>query len=496
MISRRSKTKWFLCFGFGLWVSGACTTPKQTTQTTPERTNYNILMIAIDDMNDWVGALGGQAITPNIDRLARQGRLFTNAHTVVPACNPSRTALLTGQRPETTGQYENEGNFREKPGGEQRVTLPQYLLQNGYKTYAAGKIFHQPRGGGKSPSVLSDTVSWTDQHIGYVGTEGHKNYLNEDNLASWLGDDAKPYMKTNEQGGVNYMFKFGVWGPITDTREETGDWKSAQYCVKFLQSTANTHPFLLSCGIFRPHSPQLAPQRYFDMYPLDKVKVPELPVDDMNDVPEVGKTNWSTPFVKLVQQKGELQKAVQGYLASMTFADDCVGQVLDALDKSPYKNNTIVVLWTDHGFQLAHKDRWEKYSLWRQATHVPFIIRYPAMPNPGTSCQEAVSLLDVYPTICDLIGLPKPKTLEGESLLPWLTKPNLPKKTPAIITYPKDDRAVQWKQWRYIKYAKGDVELYDHSKDPGEYANLAGQTKYRKVVQKLDKMLTPLEQNQ
>ncbi|MCV9389293.1 sulfatase [Reichenbachiella ulvae] len=438
---------------------------------------YNVLFIAIDDMNNWVGAMEGKAKTPNIDRLAGQGMLFSNAHCVVPACNASRVALMTGQRPETTGQYQNSGNFRNRPGGIDRVTIAQFLSQQGYETAAAGKIFHHPRGSGESADLLSDTASWDYQWVGNIGTEGRDQYLDENGFAKW------------HDGEIDgYLGKFAVWGTTPETKEETGDWKMSQFCAEFLQQK-HDKPFFLAGGIFRPHAPLLAPQKYFDMYPLDAIELPEVPEDDMGDIPQIAKENFSTPMVKAMREKGEWKKAVQAYLASMTFADDCVGNILDALDNSPYKDNTIVVLWSDHGWQLGHKWRWEKFSLWNQGTNAPLIIKYPGMENPGKEVKQPVSYLSIYPTLLEILGVENDLPLEGESLMPLMNQPDMQWEIPAVVTYPKGSIGVKLDQWNYIKYKDGSEELYDHLVDPREYKNLANDEQYASIMAKLSKFI-------
>ncbi|MFC1736652.1 sulfatase [Candidatus Hydrogenedentota bacterium] len=444
---------------------------------TPERPN--VLFIAIDDMNDWIGAFNGRAKTPNIDRLASQGLLFTNAHCVVPACNPSRTALMTGQRPETTKQFGNQGNFRDQPGGADRVTLPQHFRASGYEAVAAGKIFHYGRGGNEEPDPISDPQSWNAQRKGWIGTGGHDLYLDENGWGKWHGGEFK-----------EYLGKYGVWGPIPDKTEETHDWKSADYCAQYLKKS-HDKPFFLACGIFRPHSPQLAPQKYFDMYPLEEIVLPEVPEDDFDDIPAIAHKNFSTDFfVDGVKAKGEWKKAVQGYLASMTFADDCVGHLLKALDDSEYKDNTIVVLWTDHGWQLGHKNRWEKFTLWRQSTHTPLMFKVPGVTKPGGVCERAVSFLDIYPTLSALCGLPERPELEGHSLVPLMEDPKRKWKYPAVISNSwGEDYSVEYEQWNYIRYQDGSEELYDHTNDIHEFRNLAGLAKYDDIKRQLAKWI-------
>lgn len=445
-----------------------------------KKVQYNVIFIAIDDMNNWIGANGGQAITPNIDALAAKGVNFTNAHCVTPACNPSRTALMTGQRPETTGQFENAGNFRNNPGGRDRITLGQFLQSKGYETVAAGKIFHNPAGRAASPNPISDPISWNFQNKSETGIAGDKQYLDEKGQAKWLEGALKKDFETKRE--PSYLSHSGVWGVASEPKETSGDWKNARFCAEYLQQK-HDKPFFLACGISRPHAPLIAPKEYFDMYPIDKIKMHELPEDDMKDIPDIAKTNFSSEFTQLVRQKDQLKNAVQAYLACMSFADACVGEVLKSLENSPYRDNTIVVFWSDHGWQLGHKDRWEKYSLWHQATNAPLIFY---VPNPKSGiCQEAVSYLDIFPTLMDLLGIEKPNFLEGKSFEKQIKKPTKNRNIPAVITFPKGNHAVVLGDWHYIHYQDGSEELYDHKNDPKEFKNIAENPRYESIKENL-----------
>jgi arylsulfatase A-like enzyme len=449
-----------------------------------KRVPYNVIFIAIDDMNNWIGANGGQAITPNIDALAAKGINFTNAHCVTPACNPSRTAIMTGQRPETTGQFENAGNFRNNAGGKERTTLGQFLQSKGFETVAAGKVFHFPAGRAASPNPISDPISWSFQNKSETGISGDKQYLDEKNQAKWLEGALRKDFDTRKE--PSYLSHSGVWGIANEPKEASGDWKNARFCADYLQKQHNK-PFFLACGISRPHAPLIAPKEYFDMYPLDKIKMHELPENDMQDIPDIAKTNFSSEFTKLVRQKGELKNAVQAYLACMSFADACVGEVLKSLENSPYRDNTIVVFWSDHGWQLGHKNRWEKYSLWHQATNAPFIVYVPN--QKGGVCNEAVSYLDIFPTLLDLMGFKKPDFLEGDSFSKQVKTPNKKRKIPAVITYPKGSHAVVLGDWHYIHYLDGSEELYNHKTDPNEYKNIALNSENKALIEKLKQHL-------
>lgn len=439
----------------------------------------NVLIIAVDDMNIWPGAFDGVAQTPNIDRLAASGVKFNNAHCVVPASNPSRTALFTGLRPETTGQYTNQGCFRDKKSNKTLVTLPQYLQKFGYETVSAGKVFHHPRGSAKEPNKYSDPQSWDIQRVGNVGVgfQHHKKYLDENEQAKW------------QEGSPNidgYLKKFGVWGPADCTPDTTEEWKNADFTEEYLLES-HDKPFFLSCGVFAPHEPLVAPKEFYDLYPLDKIQLPEVPADDMSDIPAVAHRNFSTPFVELMREKGQWKNAVQGYLANISFADSTVGRVLDALEKSEYRDNTIVLLFSDNGFQLAHKNRWEKYSLWRMATNTPMIVRTPK--GKKGECDRAVSYLDIYPTLLDLLSIEKPDFLEGTTFVPQLKKLDAPRDVPAVITHGAGNVSVVLDNWNLITYSNGAQELYDRSNDIFEYNNLIKEKSHSDIVAKLSKFI-------
>lgn len=299
----------------------------------------NILLIAVDDMNNYVGSMGGPALTPHIDALANKGMLFNNAYCVAPACNPSRTAIMTGLRPETTGQYTNQGNFRDIGNNKSLLTLPQKLINAGYETVAAGKIFHYPNGNNDKPNPLSDPVSWTKQIAGNTGTSVPQQYMTKAGVAKWLADDTLDYANGKT---VDYLARASVWGPNNQQKkEQTGDWKMSEACVDFLNQQ-HDKPFFFALGFSKPHQPLIAPKEFFDLYPLDKLKLPEWDAADMNDIPAINKTNFSSPFVEKVRKHNQLKLAYQAYLACMSFTDACIGNVLDALAKSKYANNTIV----------------------------------------------------------------------------------------------------------------------------------------------------------
>ncbi len=417
----------------------------------------NVLFIAIDDLNDWTSFLGGypNVKTPNLQRLADRGVLFTRAYCAAPACNPSRASLLCGIRPSTSGVYYNSNPWRAQlPDA---VTLPQLFLAHGYKVWGGGKIFH---------GRFKDPQSW-EQYFARPGD---------------------PVPRVRPVNGIPNTAHFD-WGPVNVDDQAMGDTQVVDWALEFL-SQEHDRPFFLAVGIFRPHLPWYVPEKYFDQYPLSDIVLPQVKEDDLDDVPPIGR-RMARPegdHAKVVAT-GNWEKAVQGYLASITYADGQVGRLLDALDRRPDKQRTIVVLWTDHGWHLGEKLHWRKFTLWEEAGRVPLVFVVPGLTTPGTRCGRTVSLLDIYPTLADLCGLPVGKHLEGDSLRPLLADPQAPWDRPVVTTYGFGNHAVRSERWRYIRYHDGTEELYDHQTDPMEWYNLAGDPKYDDVKRQLARWL-------
>jgi arylsulfatase A-like enzyme len=413
----------------------------------------NVLFLAIDDLNDWIGVLGGHPATktPNLDRLARRGALFTRAYCTAPACNPSRTALLCGVRPSTSGVYHNNQPWR--PVLPKAVTLPQHFMAHGYQVAGGGKIFH-----GSYP----DAASWQE-------------YFKQP------GDPRPAVLPAN---GIPDTAHFD-WGPVDVADEAMGDSKVAQWASNYL-GKKHDKPFFLAAGMFRPHLPWYVPRKYFEEFPLARITLPRVKDDDLDDVPPIGR-RMARPegdHKKVVESKN-WEKAVQGYLASITFSDTCVGRILDALDQSPYAQNTIIVLWTDHGWHLGQKQHWRKFALWEEATRVPLMFVVPGLTRAGSRCERTVNLLDLYPTLAELCGLPAREGLEGTSLVPLLKDPAAAWDRPSVTTHGRNNHAVRSEQWRYIRYSDGTEELYDHRTDPHEWTNLAGKPEHAAVKKEL-----------
>ncbi len=426
----------------------------------------NVLFISIDDLNDWVGCLGGhpQAKTPHIDRLAGQGVLFSNAHCTTAYCNPSRTSILTGLRPSTSGVYDNPQRWTRAPRLQNVVTLPQYFRNHGYKALRGGKIFHS-----------SYPAAW-DVHF------PSKAKFKPDQAVA-TGQD---FNKLADQVGQRGQYD---WGPIDVPDDATMDGQTATWAAEQLRQS-HDKPFFLAFGVVKPHEPWYVPRKYFAMHPRSQIVLPPTREDDLQDIPQEA-IRWArnNNHYPIAVKNEVLPDIVQAYLATVSFVDAQVGRVLDALKQGPNAENTLIVLWSDHGFHLGTKEHVDKKTLWEEATRVPLIIVAPGITKAGGVCYRPVSLLDLYPTLIDLCGLPPNLELEGASLLPLLTDPTAPRTTPAITTVSFRNHSIRDEHWRYTRYENGGEELYDHRNDRHEWTNLANDPKYAAVKERLRKWL-------
>ena len=435
----------------------------------------NVLLLSVDDMNDWVGCLGGYpgVRTPNIDALARRGVLFRDAHCTSPLCNPSRTALLTGKRPSTTGVYGNHQYWR--PAHPDIVTLPMFFRGNGYHVAGAGKIFHHTAG-----------FNPPDQWDEFQMQEFDDPWYRRISWYPWVKKIPNPPGHPfNGMAGDDFAGEFD-WGVLPDRPEETyGDMAAVRYAQTFLKREQKK-PFFLAIGLWHPHIPLFAPQSYFDLYPREGVKLPEVPGNDLDDLPPVAQELAAVRRAEheRILKEGKWVDGVRSYLACISFADAMVGYVLDALAASPRANNTIIVFWSDHGWHLGEKRHWHKGTLWQRATHVPMIWAGPGVRQTSEDRSQPVELLDIYPTLADLCRLPKADDLEGDSLAPLLRDANA-KRRPAVMTYQQNNHAVVTEKWRYIRYRDGGEELYDRVNDPNEWTNIAGDERHTQLKKRL-----------
>lgn len=459
----------------------ATTPPVQVAKARALRTGGpNVLFIIADDLNDWIGWMGGhpQARTPNMDRLARMGMSFTNAHCAYALCNPSRAAIFTGMWPWKSGVSGNEQDWRRSIQVQGKPTLPEFLRQAGFQTAAGGKIFHANHGGPEGR-----IAGW---HGGRRGFEQDAAWDVRFPQTGVQIPDLPVHIGQNFNGlGIWHW----DWGAIDAKDEGTDDGKVTSWASGFLQKQPKDSPFFLAVGLYRPHSPWYVPRPYFTERPLADVKLPDIRADDLNDVPSVAKSYLkNADYHQKIVEKNLWPSAVRAYLASITFCDAMVGRVLDALEKSPHKDNTIIVFTSDHGWHLGEKQRWHKGGLWEEATRVPLVIVAPKLTQPGTQSNQPVSLVDLYPTLCDLVALPAPKHVDGESLLPLLKDPTAKRQRPALTASGAGDKAslaVRTDRWRYIVHHDGSEELYDHDTDPNEWTNLARDPAQEATVKQL-----------
>ena len=448
--------------------------PQQATKNKERRTaatRPNVLFIAIDDLNDWTGMLKGnsQAKTPHMDRLASKGMLFTNAHCAAPACGPSRSAIMSGIRPSTSGNYINKSSLIHNPILNNSVFLPEFFQRNGYYVCGAGKLFH-------------------GYHFNKeVKGRGFDEYYpgKTQDLPSFEG------LKFASKLPLNGWAKQADWGPCLPgvTVDDHPDGKTANWVMKKLQDEQLQEPFFLGAGIFMPHLPNYAPQKYFDRFPLKDIKLPEgFREDDLNDVPAAHAKMAHNPWLKRIRAMNQWKPAIQAYLACTSMVDDLIGRIIGALEKSKYADNTIIVLWSDHGFQLGEKGRWGKYSLWERATRVNLLWVAPGVTQPGSACTKPVNLLDIYPTLASLTCCKPPKgQLEGNDLSVLMKNPKSAWNENTVTTFGYKNYGVRSERYRYIVYADGTEELYNHSKDKWEWRNLADNPEYAKVKEKMRK---------
>ncbi|MCD6049834.1 MAG: betC 2 [Verrucomicrobia bacterium] len=443
---------------------------RQTQAATAKKPN--VIFIAIDDQNDWIGTLGGHPLakTPNIDRLAKQGTVFLNAHCQAPLCNPSRTSLMTGLRPTTTGVYGLAPWFRSLPEFQDRVTLPQHFKANGYKTYTVGKIYHGGVGGAQLKAKEFDV--WGA--AGGVGAKPEKKLIPETPMGN------HPLMD---------------WGVFPHKDEDKGDYQVASWAIEQLKKMPKDEPFFLSAGFFLPHVPCFVTQKWYDLYPDDDSLLPPYKANDREDVPRFSwYLHWELPEPRLkwVQENNQWRNLSRSYLASVSFTDAQVGRILDALEASGQAENTIVVLWGDHGWHLGEKGITGKNTLWERSARVPLIFAGPGVTK-NSRCLQPAELLDMYPTLVELCGLPARTDLEGISLVPQLKNPATKRERPAITSHNQGNHGIRSEQYRYIHYADGSEELYDMKADPNEWTNLAGDKKYAQVIAEHKKWLPKID---
>ena len=423
----------------------------------------NVVMICIDDLNDWVGFLGGhpEARTPHMDALAKRGRSFVNAHCAVPVCSASRVSVMSGLAATTHGSYELGPKYQDLPALKDVPTIQQYFKDNGYYTLTGGKVLHH----------------------GFTGTLAGSI----DRILSNRRGGPRPKKPMNRPADWSGAWD---WGAFPEKDADMFDLQLAEKAAAALREDFGK-PFFMSVGFFRPHVPLYVPPKWFELYDPETLTLPDNPLSDLDDLPKnfLGINDYAVaPTHAEVVGNGKQRSLTQAYLAAISFVDHCVGVVLSALESSRHADNTIVVLWSDHGFHLGEKQHWAKRTLWEESTRVPLLFVGPGI-EPGPACKEAAGLVDVYPTLLELCDLPENPRLEGVSLVPQLNDPSARRKRPAITSSYFGNHSIRTRDWRLIVYSDGAKELYDHRNDPDEFRNLAKDPKHKAIRDKLARWL-------
>jgi arylsulfatase A-like enzyme len=460
----------------------------------------NILFIAIDDLNDWLGCYGGhpQAVTPNIDKLAASGMLFSNAHCAAPVCKASRTAVFSGRDPQQTGVFGNRDPDVRKHHPD-TVFFPQVLAQAGYDTFGAGKLLHDSSKGifesfffpwqrwspftkaqvWYTPDELPTKGSGNPRHL-LKGGPGGKDYLFPFNR---IPSDRNP----DKLGGESFD-----WASFDLPDSAFGDGQITDWAIEQLNKPREK-PLLLGVGYYRPHIPLYAPKIDFDCYPpVEEILLPKTQENDLEDIGEAGR-KWAVEAVTAgshatVVKHNQWREAVRAYLASVTFVDRQIGKLIAALEKLPDADNTLIILWSDHGWHLGEKQHWGKWTGWRLSTRVPLIISGPEIAS-GRICKQPVGLIDLYPTLLDYCDQPKRKDLAGISLKPLLDNPDKDTGRSILTTFDRGNHALSDDEWRYIRYKEGEEELYNIKNDPHEWHNLSAKEETRDTLNAMRKSL-------
>jgi arylsulfatase A-like enzyme len=465
----------------------------------------NVLFIAIDDLNDWIGCMKGhpQAITPNIDKLASRGVLFDNAHCAAPVCLASRTAVFSGRMPERTGVYSNWGKTKGKPPASD-LQLPLHLSGNGYETLGAGKLYH-----GAEPKLFDeyfdteqrwgpftqDQARYTVEELPSKGSKQPRHLINAGpGGRDWVLPLNGLPSERNADGREGESFD---WGPVEVKDEEMGDTRITDWAIRKL-GEARARPFFLGVGYYRPHIPLFAPKRDFEkLPPVQDILLPEVEASDLEDLGDAGRTFVLDPITagthELVVNHGQWREAVRAYLACITYVDRQIGRLLEKVDGSPFADNTWIILWSDHGWQLGEKQHWGKWTGWRQTTRIPLMVVPPQGQQTaarGQVCHEPVSLVDLYPTLIDICHLPPKEGLDGRTLVPLITEPGKDSGRAVLTTFDPGNHALTTRSWRYLRYQNGEEELYDIQSDPREWHNLVKDERRRA---KLDELRAQLD---
>ena len=436
----------------------------------------DVVFIVVDDLNDWIGTMGGhpQSRTPNLDALADRGVLFTNAHCNAPQCGPSRTSFLLGLYPKSTGKYFNNTRrpafFGEQPmqgitsknAPPDPIILHRHFKQNGYRVVCGGKVAH-----GNTAKLKRDVDAFLNRPRDVRGN------FTDDKANLW-----------------------GEGGPHNHAEEKTGDYKVARWAIDEWNKVSEK-PLLMTVGFYRPHRPFNAPKAYFEKFPLETIQLPRVRANDLDDLPPYAKAlarsnahkdlfKPRTVHEQILHLGGEREwkYMVQSYLACIHYVDAQIGRFLDELQENPRKRETVIVLTSDHGWNLGEKTHWCKAAIWRNTTRVPFMVVLPGVSKSGFRNNQPISHVDIYPSLCDFAGIPQPGYLEGRSILPLL-KDATATRDLAFLSYGPENTAAQSERYRYLRYENGSEELYDHQKDPHEWTNLSNIPEFQTVKKKM-----------
>ena len=440
-------------------------------------------------MADWAGYLDGhpQVITPTMDKLAQQGFAFSNAHCTSPICGPSRAAVMTGLRPETSNIYTNAGNYSDYVP--EAVSLPKYFKNHGYYVAGAGKVIHPYN------NVIPNAFHDFGPGVGIVGTPFSDQQLstfamdpvNEIDLGPGRRPAVLPLNGISTIDRPQNRWSTFDWGPIDVPDREMPDGKITDWIIEKIEEK-HVKPFFIAAGLYKPHQPLFAPDEYFELY-QGRIQLPKTKANDLDDLPEVAKyyahAAWTAGKHQTVVKHEQWESGILGYLATISFADAQLGKIIEALENSIYVDNTWIVLWSDHGWHLGEKEHWGKHTAWEESTKVPLIIVPPRSSNYSASeIKTPVNLLDLYPTLLQICNLPANPSLEGKSLVPLFSNSIKPS-SPSIITLGRGSQVIATEKWRYIHYFDGSEELYDIQEDPHEFHNLTGSSNYYQIKDEL-----------
>ncbi len=463
----------------------------------------NVLFIVIDDLNDWVGFLGGhpQVKTPHMDRLAKRGVVFANAHCAAPLCIPSRAAVFSGRQPYHTGVYYNGQSLRKmRPD---LVLLPQHFKAHGYQTFGTGKLLNSQDRDLYDESYFTQQrwSPFTGKQVAYTAEELPSKRAKPRHVVPWGPDRPEIVLPLNGMPSDRNPDKPSGesfdWGPLDVPDSEMGDGKIADWAVDRLRRDGDGKPFFLAVGFYRPHIPLFAPRKYFELYPAESIVLPQVLAGDLDDLSPTGRRLALEPVYAgshaTVLKYGQWDEAVRAYLACVSFVDAQIGKLLEALDHGPHADDTLIILWSDHGWHLGEKQHWGKWTGWERSARVPLLV-VPSKASTqhfktGSVCRQPVGLIDLYPTLNELSGLPARADLDGVSLVSNLRDPEAIDERAVVTTFGEGNYSIRDRHWRWIRYSDGSEELYDCKNDPHEWKNLTADPNHAPVKKRLAKWL-------